>query len=169
MINSTLCYLHRRDPETGGRQVLMLHRTKKENDVNHDKWIGVGGKFEEGESPEECVIREVKEETGLTLTDWRYRGLVTFVNDQYETERMHLFTSDAFTGALTDCDEGELVWMKREQLDTLPQWEGDRIFHRLLKQTDTPFFSLKLVYDANETLVHAMLDGEEIESEEQNG
>ena len=154
MIDSSLCYLYR------GNQVLMMHRTRKKNDMNHDKWIAVGGRFEAGETPEECAMREVREETGLTMTSWRYRGLVTFVNDQYETERMHLFTSDEFTGELTDCDEGELVWIKKKMLNEMPQWEGDRIFHRLLDE-EIPFFSLKLVY-SGEKLLSAVLNGKTI-------
>ena len=154
MIDSTLCYLFR------GDEVLMMHRTRKKNDMNHDKWIAVGGRFEDKESPEECAIREVREETGLTMTSWRYRGIVTFVSDEYETERMHLFTSEEYTGELTDCDEGELVWIKKSMLDTLPQWEGDRIFHRLLKEEE-PFFSLKLEY-CGERLTKAVLNGKNI-------
>ena len=115
MIDSTLCYLYR------GDEVLMMHRTRKKNDMNHDKWIAIGGRFEDKESPEDCALREVREETGLTMTSWRYRGLVTFVNDLYETERMHLFTSEEFEGELTDCYEGELVWMKTKDLDVFPQ------------------------------------------------
>ena len=154
MIDSTLCYLFR------GDEVLMMHRTRKKNDMNHDKWIAVGGRFEDKESPEECAIREVREETGLTMISWRYRGIVTFVSDEYETERMHLFTSEEYTGELTDCDEGELVWIKKSMLDTLPQWEGDRIFHRLLKEEE-PFFSLKLEY-CGERLTKAVLNGKNI-------
>ena len=154
MIDSSLCYLCR------GDEVLMMHRTRKKNDMNHDKWIAVGGRFEAGESPEECALREVREETGLTMTDPRYRGVVTFINDLYETERMHLFTSDEFEGELTDCDEGELVWIPKAMLDTLPQWEGDRIFHRLLDE-EIPFFSLKLVY-SGEKLLTAVLNGKTI-------
>ena len=154
MIDSSLCYLLR------GDEVLMMHRTRKKNDMNHDKWIAVGGRFEEGESPEDCALREVQEETGLTMVSWSYRGIVTFVNDLYETERMHLFTSDEFTGEMTDCDEGELVWIPRKDLDSLPQWEGDRIFHRLLNE-GIPFFSLELEYHG-ETLLRAVLNGEEI-------
>lgn len=152
MINTTLCYL-----EQDGKY-LMLHRVKKANDPSHDKWIGVGGKFEDGESPEECALRETREETGLTLTNYRYRGLVTFVSDQWETEYMHLFTSDAWTGELTACDEGELIWVDKARLYDLPIWEGDKLFLRLLDQ-DIPFFSLKLRY-AGERLAQAVLNGQ---------
>ena len=135
----------------------MLHRIKKEHDINHDKWIGVGGKFEEGESPEECALREVKEETGLTMHSWNYRGIVTFVSDQYEAESMHLFTSSDFSGNLIDCDEGVLEWVPIDQISSLPLWTGDRIFFRLLME-NRPFFSLKLQYEGD-TLVYAALDG----------
>ncbi len=151
-VNSTLIYIER------GDQYLMLHRTKKENDLNHDKWIGVGGKFERDESPEECMLREAREETGLTLTHWRYRGLVTFVSDTWETEYMHLFTADRWTGTPRECDEGELAWIAKEKLLSLHLWEGDKIFLRLLG-SDAPFFSLKLRYEG-ETLVSAALNGE---------
>ena len=127
MKNTTLCYI---ENERG--DYLMLHRVKKENDCNRDKWIGVGGKFEYGESTEECVLRETLEETGLTLTDWRYRGIVTFVSDRWETEYMHLFTATGWTGRLHECDEGVLEWVSREQFRGLPQWEGYRIFLRLI-------------------------------------
>ncbi len=153
MLNTTLCYI-----EQDGKY-LMLHRVKKKNDINHDKWIGIGGKFEEKESPEDCALREVKEETGLTLTSYAYRGLVTFVSDQYETEYMHLFTADGFTGALIDCDEGTLEWVDKALVPTLPTWAGDRIFLELLAR-DVPFFSLKLEY-VGDTLVRAVLDGRE--------
>ena len=154
MINSTLCYLER------GDEYLMLHRVKKKNDMNHDKWIGVGGKFEDKESPEDCILRECYEETGLTLTDYRYRGLVTFVSDLYPTEYMHLFTATEWTGTPHPCDEGELAWIKKSDLLSLPLWEGDKIFLRLL-DTDSPFFSLKLKYEG-ETLVLAVLNGTKI-------
>ncbi len=135
----------------------MLHRTKKKNDLNHDKWIGIGGKFEEGESPEECALRETREETGLRLTSWRYRGIVTFVSNEAETEYMHLFTADGFEGELTDCDEGELTWVRQADFDALPQWEGDRIFLELL-DAEAPFFSLKLMYEGDR-LREARLNG----------
>ena len=151
---TTLCYIEKDDA------CLMLHRTKKENDQSHDKWLGVGGKFEDGESPEECMLREVKEETGLTLTEYQFRGIVTFVSDEWETEYMHLFTASAWTGTPHPCDEGELAWIEKEKLLSLPLWEGDKIFLKLL-DTDRPFFSLKLKYEG-EKLVLAVLDGEEM-------
>ena len=154
MKNTTLCYI-----EKDG-QYLMLHRVKKENDLNHDKWIGVGGKFEDKESPEECVLREAKEETGLTLTDYRYRGIVTFVSNEWPTEYMHLFTAHGFTGELIECDEGTLEWIDKKKLLELTLWEGDKIFLRLL-DTDEPFFSLKLQYEGD-TLVYAALNGKVI-------
>jgi 8-oxo-dGTP diphosphatase len=117
---TTVCYIEKDD------SYLMLHRIKKENDANRDKWIGIGGKFLDGESPEDCVLREVYEETGLTLKSWRYRGIVTFVSDRWETEYMHIFTSDSFSGSLIDCDEGVLEWVKKEELNSLPLWEGDK-------------------------------------------
>ena len=158
MRNTTLCYLER------GRKVLMLHRVKKELDENKDKWIGIGGKFEEGESPEDCLLREVQEETGLTLTRWRYRAIVTFVSDEWGTEYMHLFTADAWEGRLRDdCDEGVLEWIEREKLTELPIWEGDRIFLRLLAE-DAPFFSLKLRYEG-EGLAEAVLNGKKVKRE----
>ena len=155
MIDSSLCYLYR------GNQVLMMHRTRKKNDMNHDKWIAIGGRFEAGESPEECALREVKEETGLTMIAPAYRGVVTFINDRYETERMHLFTADRFEGEMTDCDEGELVWIPKAQMDALPQWEGDRIFHRLLDE-GIPFFELELNY-SGEKLLSAFLNGKRLQ------
>ena len=154
MINTTLCYISR------GSEYLMLHRVKKQNDVNRDKWIGVGGKFEPDESPDECLLREAKEETGLTLTSWRYRGIVTFVNTVCESEYMHLFTADGCEGELKQCDEGVLEWIDRKRLYDLTLWEGDRIFLKLL-ETDEPFFSLKLCYDGDE-LKSAVLNGKTI-------
>ena len=150
MINTTLCYIER------GDEYLMLHRVKKKNDVNHDKWIGLGGKFEENESPIDCLLREVREESGLTLTSYRYRGIVTFVNTVCEGEYMHLFTADAYEGELTDCPEGELMWVKKSDVEKLPLWEGDKVFLRLL-DSDRGFFSLKLSYDGDR-LVSSVLD-----------
>ena len=155
MRQTTLCYI-----ENPRGEYLMLHRVKKKEDANHDKWIGIGGKFEDGESPEECVLREVREETGLTLTDYRYRGLVTFVSDAWETEYMHLFTATGYEGAPGDCDEGVLEWIDKDALAALPQWEGDRLFLRLLRD-DGPFFSLKLRYEG-EHLAYAALNGKEL-------
>ena len=152
MKNTSLCYLER------GGQYLMLHRVKKENDENKDKWIGIGGKFEDKESPEDCLLREAKEETGLTLTDYRYRGIVTFVSDRWPTEYMHLFHATGFEGQLRECDEGVLEWIDKKRLVDLQQWEGDKIFLRLL-DLHVPFFSLKLVYDGD-TLTDAVLNGE---------
>ncbi len=155
MLNTTLCYIVR------GDEVLMLHRVKKENDVNRDKWIGIGGKFEKDETPDECLLREALEETGLRLKSWRCRGVVTFLtNAPYEGEYMYLFTCDDFEGSLTDCPEGELKWVNRAFLDSLPKWEGDDIFLKLLWQ-DAPFFLLKLRY-AGDRLAEAVLNGERI-------
>lgn len=151
MINTTLCYLER------DGCYLMLHRVKKEHDINRDKWIGVGGKFEDRESPEDCALREVYEETGLTMTRYSYRGLVTFISDRYPTEYMHLFHSADFEGTLRDCDEGTLEWVPKEKVYDLPIWEGDKIFLRLLEE-DRPFFSLKLEY-RGDRLTAAVLDG----------
>ena len=138
----------------------MLHRKKNKNDLNQDKWIGVGGKFLDKESPEDCLLREVEEETGLTLTSWRYRGVVTFVSDRWPTEYMHLFTADSWTGTLKDCDEGVLEWLPRDQLLKIPHWEGDEIFLSLLWR-DAPFFSLKVCYQGDK-LVRAVLNGQVI-------
>ena len=140
---TSLCYI-----EKDGCY-LVLHRTKKEHDENGDKWIGVGGKFEPGESPLECVQREVKEETGLTITNPRFRGIVTFVSNEWGTEYMHLFTCTEFTGKLIDCDEGELVWLPKAELLTKKMWAGDRLFLKALDER-TDFFSLKLRYRGEE-------------------
>ena len=139
----------------------MLHRTKKENDENRDKWIGIGGKFEDGESPEECMLREVYEETGLKITDYKFRAVITFVNDIYQTEYMHLFTASGFTGNISECSEGELEWVEKEKLYDLALWEGDKIFLRLISDNNHPFFSLKLVY-SKDKLKDAILDGKKI-------
>lgn len=153
--NCTLCYI-----ENDRDEYLMLHRVKKKNDVNQDKWIGVGGKFEEGESPEECLLREVWEETGYTLTRYRLRGVVTFQADPWPAEYMFLYTADGYTGELKECNEGDLQWVPKDQIESLPIWEGDKVFFRLLRE-DRPFFSLKMVYQGDK-LMKATLDGEEM-------
>ncbi|WP_443599403.1 NUDIX hydrolase [Agathobacter sp.] len=137
---TTLCYIEQDD------KYLMLHRVKKENDLNHDKWIGVGGKFETDETPEECLLREVKEETGLTLLQYQARGILTFISNEWETEYIHLYTATEFEGELTDCDEGELVWVPKNEIEKLHLWEGDKRFLRLLSE-DTNYFSMKLRYE----------------------
>ena len=155
--NCTLCYL-----ENDRGEYLMLHRVKKKNDVNQDKWIGVGGKFEENESPDECLIREGWEETGLTLTDYRLRGIVTFVSQGWETEYMFLYTATGWTGELlADCDEGTLEWVDKKKVGDLPIWKGDELFFRQIEDPNSPFFSLKLSYRGDE-LVYAALDGKEL-------
>ena len=149
---TTLCYLQR------GQQYLMLHRVRKQQDDNRDKWLGVGGKFLEGESPEDCLLREVWEETGLKLEAWQFRGIVTFVSDRLPTEYMHLFTATRWSGQQrTDCPEGDLAWIDRGKLRELTLWAGDRIFLQLLEQ-EAPFFSLKLCY-RGEQLTAASLNG----------
>jgi len=151
MINTTLCYI-----EQDGKY-LLLHRIKKKNDINKDKWIGIGGKFEEGESPEDCIVREAQEETGLKIEPV-YRGIVTFISDGMdETEFMHLFTAKRFSGEIRECDEGTLEWIPKENVAKLPHWDGDMIFLSLLNQ-DVPFFSLKLTYKGA-TLTSAILNG----------
>ena len=153
-IHTTLCYLEWED------SYLMLYRIKKKNDANQGKYVGIGGKFEDGESPEECILRECLEETGLTLTDYRYRGLVTFVSDQWGAEYMHLFTATGWTGEERVCDEGELRWIRKADLMQLPMWEGDAVFLKLLEDGE-PFFSLKLRYEG-ERLAAAALNGKTI-------
>lgn len=143
MTTTTLCYIENND------QYLMLHRTKKPNDINEGKWIGVGGHVECDESPEECLVREVREETGLTLTSYKFRGLVTFVNSECESELMCVFTADGFTGELINCNEGELRWVDKAQVPNLPTWEGDRVFLDLLLSDDERFFSIKLQYEGD--------------------
>ena len=140
MILSTLCYI-----EKDGKY-LMLHRTKKKNDINKDKWIGIGGKFEQNESPEECIIREVKEETGLVLKNYKLRCIVTYVSTIWETEYMYVFTSDKFEGNLIDCNEGDLQWIDKDKVTQLKTWEGDKIFLEKI-QKDNTFFTIKFNYD----------------------
>ena len=152
---SSLCYI-----EKDGKY-LMLYRNAKKNDENAGKWIGIGGKFEDGESPEDCVCREVLEETGLTLVSYTFRGLVTFVSDKYPTEYMHLFTADKFDGKLSTCREGKLEWIDKNKLYKLPMWEGDRVFLDLL-DSQKSFFSLKLCY-TGESLTAAVLDGKKLD------
>lgn len=150
---TTLCYIEKDDC------YLMLHRISKKNDINKDKWIGVGGHFELNESPEECLLREAKEETGLTLTSYRLRGIVTFITDGLdEAEYMHLYTADGYEGELTSCDEGTLEWVPKKDIEKLNLWEGDLIFFRLIDE-DAPFFSLKLVYQGD-TLIEAKLNNQ---------
>lgn len=152
---TTLCYIENED------SYLMLHRIKKVGDMNRDKWLGVGGHFEAGESPEECLLREVKEETGLTLKRWRFRGLVTFVSDIWPDEYMCLYTADDFDGVIRECREGQLEWVKKDELGALNLWKGDLIFFELLRK-GRDFFSLKLKY-RGETLEEAVLDGVPLE------
>jgi len=141
---TTLCYIEKDDC------YLLLHRTKKKNDINEGKWIGVGGHFEENESPEDCLLREVLEETGLTLTSYRMRGLITFSNDTCNPEVMCLFTANAFEGELIECNEGVLKWIPKEQIKSLPLWEGDKAFLDLLLKDEQRFFSMKLTYQGYE-------------------
>ena len=143
MIQSTVCYLRK------GDSYLMLLRNKKQTDVNEGKWIGVGGRLEEGESPEDCVCREVEEETGLTLKNYRLRGLLTFSSKGWEDEYIFVFTSDSFSGELKECDEGELRWIEKSEIETLNLWEGDRIFLKRLIEEDS-FFSMRLSYEGDE-------------------
>ncbi|MBO5211752.1 MAG: 8-oxo-dGTP diphosphatase [Clostridia bacterium] len=154
MINTTLCYI-----EKDGKY-LMLHRVKKVNDLNQDKWIGIGGKFEDKESPEECMLREAYEETGLTLIKPEYRGILTFVSDKWPTEYIHLFYANNFSGELIDCNEGNLEWVAIQDIYSLPLWQGDKIFLKLI-EAKAPFFSLKLQYKGEE-LINAVLNGEKI-------
>lgn len=149
---TTLCYIGKDD------KYLMMHRIKKKNDVNEGKWVGIGGHFEKDETPEECLLREVYEETGLTLKEYCLRGIITFISDKWDTEYMFLYTSDSFDGELSTCSEGELEWIDKSQLNSLPMWEGDKIFFDLIKNNE-PFFSLKLKY-AGDRLVESVLNGE---------
>ena len=155
MRETTLCYIER------DGKYLMLHRVKKKNDANQDKWIGIGGGLEPGETPKACLLREVREETGLTLTAYRYRAIIDFVSDRWEDEVMHLFTATEYEGEMIECSEGNLEWIDRDALLSLPHWEGDRIFLKLLRQ-DAPFFKLRLEYRGEEL---AVLNGTEIQNE----
>ncbi len=154
----TLCYIEKDE------KYLMLHRTVKKNDVNKDKWIGVGGHFENQESPEDCLLREVKEETGYTLTSYRYRGIVTFIYGEDITEYMSLYTADSFEGTPIPCNEGELEWVDKKAVFDLNIWEGDKIFFRLLNE-DRGFFSLKLVYNKEDKLLYYTIDGKRYDCE----
>ncbi|MBQ8880272.1 MAG: 8-oxo-dGTP diphosphatase [Clostridia bacterium] len=150
MINTTLCYIE------DGEKYLMIHRVKKKNDINHDKWIGVGGKFESGETPYECARREILEETGVIPSGLKYRGIVTFVSDEYGTEYMHLFTASGYIGKIDyDCDEGRLEWVEKDRIKELPIWEGDLIFFELLRKEER-FFSLKLEYKGDSLISHTV-------------
>lgn len=155
MRNTTLCHIEKDD------KYLMLHRVKKKNDLNQNKWVGIGGKFEDKESPEQCNAREVFEETGLTLKDASYRGIVTFVSDKWETEYMHIFVAKNFSGKIKECDEGILKWIDKNELLTLPLWVGDKIFLKLINDENQPFFSLRLEY-VGEELISAVLNGKKL-------
>ncbi len=157
---TTLCYIEKDD------SYLMMHRVKKEKDINKDKWVGVGGHFEEGESPEECLLREVREETGLELKAWKLRGIITFVTDVQQTEYMFLYTADDYAGEMTECSEGNLEWVKKSEVYHLPIWEGDKMFFRLLEQ-GAEFFSLKLRYEGDK-LVESVLNGKKSNSIERD-
>lgn len=151
MILSTLCYIEK------DNKYLMLHRTKKNNDINKDKWLGIGGKFIEKESPEECIVREVKEETGLTLISYKLRCIVTYVSTNYETEYMYVFTCGNFKGELTECNEGDLQWINKYKITELNIWEGDKIFIKKL-QNENNFFTLKLEYDGEKLIRYDLKD-----------
>lgn len=155
MLQTTLCYIEKDD------SYLLLHRVSKKNDANKDKWIGIGGKFEDKESPEDCLLREAKEETGLVLTSYKLRGIVTFTSNEYPTEYMFLYTADGYEGEIGECREGTLEWVKKKDMYGLNLWEGDKIFLRFLEE-GKPFFSLKLSYEGDK-LVEAILDGNELE------
>ncbi len=155
MKHTTLCYIEK------DNMYLMLHRTKKQNDINRDKWIGVGGKLEPGETPEQCMLREVREETGLTATKYIYRGAVTFISDIYEPEVMHLYSIYGFSGQVAECDEGQLEWIHKDRLYELTMWEGDKIFLNEIADPDRGRFELTLTY-SGDTLTSAILDGNHI-------
>lgn len=149
---TTLCYIEKEG------KYLMLHRVKKHHDINAGKWIGVGGRVENGETPEECLLREVKEETGLRLTSYRLHGLVTFLSDVCEPELMCVFTADAFDGEMIECDEGELAWVEKSDVLALPTWEGDRVFLERLLSGDERFFSIKLRYEGDKLVEKKITD-----------
>ena len=140
---STICYIEKDD------KYLLLHRTKKENDINKDKWIGVGGKIEE------CIIREVKEETGLTITSYKLRCLITYTSNDWETEYMYVFTSNSFEGELIECDEGDLAWIYKKDVEKLNRWEGDKIFMDKIENNDN-FFTAKLEYNGDKLLKYTI-------------
>ncbi len=150
-MNTTLCYIEK------DNKYLMLHRTKKQNDLNEGKWIGVGGKFEKGETPEECLLREVREETGLILTKYRLRAIITFISNEWGTEYMYLFTANEFEGELICCDEGDLEWVDKNKILNLNIWEGDRIFLKKMIEHDN-FFTLKVVYEGDKLVESIMKD-----------
>ncbi|MBO4462254.1 MAG: 8-oxo-dGTP diphosphatase [Lachnospiraceae bacterium] len=149
MLNTTLCYIEK------DNKYLMLHRVKKVNDLNHDKWVGIGGKFMENETPEECLLREVKEETGLTLTEYRLRGIVTFLSDKWEGEYMYLFTATDYTGEMIECDEGNLEWVPVDKVCDLPIWEGDKLFFNELSNGKS-FFTMMLKYEGERLIDHSV-------------
>ncbi|MBR5596420.1 MAG: 8-oxo-dGTP diphosphatase [Lachnospiraceae bacterium] len=147
MKQTTLCYIEKNE------SYLMMHRVKKENDINQDKWVGVGGKLEEGESPEDCLLREVREETGLVLKQFQYRGFITFISNKWGTEYMHLFTATEYEGEIKECEEGNLEWVEKSKIEELHLWEGDKIFFRLLDE-NAGFFTLKLCYQDDNLVSH---------------
>ena len=155
ILQTSLCYIESRE------RYLMMHRVKKENDLNHDKWVGIGGKFLPGETPEECMLREVREETGLDLKDWQYRAIVRFRSDMWPPEDMHLFTASPLSEEIAgECGEGVLEWVAKDAVCELPIWEGDKIFFALLN-ADYPFFDLELCY-TGDLLTRAVLDGRQL-------
>lgn len=149
MLNTTLCYIEK------DNKYLMLHRVKKVNDLNRDKWVGIGGKFLENETPDECLLREVKEETGLTLTSYRLRGVITFLSDKWEGEYMYLYTATEYTGEMIECDEGNLEWVDIDKVRFLPIWEGDKLFFEELRR-DRGFFTMMLKYEGDRLVEHSV-------------
>lgn len=153
MKQTTLCYIEK------DNKYLMLHRTKKEKDENKDKWIGIGGKIEEGETPTQCVLREAKEETGLTLNEVKFRAIIYFRNSFYNDEDMYLFTCNDFSGTIKECDEGDLEWIDKEELYNLTLWEGDKIFLKELSTSES-FFELTLNYEKDKLISHEFKNGD---------